>query len=57
MYYKENEIREYAIETIKERLEYDREYLNQDISEIHHDLFNTDYYIIGCYKAERWLNN
>ena len=57
MYYKENEIKEYTIETIKERLEYDKEYLNQDITDIHHDLFNSDYYIIGCYKAERWLNN
>ena len=57
MYYKENEIKQYAIETIKERIEYDQDYLDQDITEIHHDLFNTDYYIIGCYKAERWLDN
>ena len=56
-YYKQNEIKEYALTQIKENLEYDKEYLDQDISEIHHDLFNTDYYIIGYYKAEKWLNN
>ena len=57
MYYKENEIKEYAQEQIKESLKYDNDYLNNDISEIHHDLFNTDYYIIGYYKAEKWLSN
>ena len=56
-YYKQEEIKEYALDMIKERLEYDKEYLNQDIGEIHHDLFNTDYYIIGYYKAEKWLSN
>ena len=55
--YKENEIKEYAETQIKEYLEYDKDYLNNDISEIHHDLFNTDYYIIGRYKAERWMEN
>ena len=56
-YYKQEEIESYALDSIKERLEYDKEYLNQDISEIHNDLFNTDYYIIGYYKAEKWLSN
>jgi len=23
--------------------------------EVHHEIFNTDYYIIGTYKAEQWL--
>ena len=27
-----------------------------DIQELHHALFNTDYYIIGYYQAEQWLN-
>ena len=57
MKYKETEIKQYAIDTIKERLEYDKNYLDQDITEIHHDLFNTDYYIIGYYNAEQWLGN
>lgn len=25
--------------------------------ELHHQLFNTDYYIIGRYKAELWLSD
>ena len=25
--------------------------------ELHHELFNTDYYIIGYYKAEQWLKS
>ena len=24
-------------------------------NELHHELFNTDYYIIGTYRAEQWL--
>ena len=55
--FKLEEIKQYAEETIKERLAYDKEYLKQDLSEIHYDLFNTDYYIIGYYKAEKWLSN
>lgn len=27
------------------------------VDDIHHELFNTDYYIIGTYKAEQWLKN
>lgn len=28
-----------------------------EISEIHNEIFNTDYFIIGYYKAEQWLVN
>ena len=55
--YKEQEIKEYAEEQIKETLKHDKDYLDNDIIDIHHDLFNTDYYIIGRYKAERWMKN
>ena len=27
----------------------------KDWSELHHDAFNSDYYIIGTWKAEQWL--
>jgi len=57
MKYKIDEIKEYAIDTIKDNLEYDKEYLNKDIRDIHFDLFNSDYFIIGYYKAEQWLKN
>ena len=26
-------------------------------SELHHEAFNTDYYIIGTYKAEQWMGD
>lgn len=27
------------------------------IEDLHHEVFNTDYYIIGCYEAEEALKN
>lgn len=57
MEYKIDEIKEYAIETIKENLKYDKDYLNKDIQDIHFDLFNEDYYMIGYYQCEKWLSN
>lgn len=24
-------------------------------NEVHHEVFNTDYFIIGCYQAEKWI--
>lgn len=29
--------------------------VGMEVSELHHELFNTDFYIIGHYKAEQWL--
>jgi len=26
-----------------------------EATEVHHQIFNTDYFIIGCYQAEQWL--
>tara|TARA_R110000765_G_scaffold115430_1_gene208397 strand:- start:866 stop:1198 length:333 start_codon:yes stop_codon:yes gene_type:complete len=26
-----------------------------DLSDLHHELFNQDYYIIGYYQADQWL--
>tara|TARA_Y100000593_G_scaffold42166_1_gene80781 strand:+ start:168 stop:464 length:297 start_codon:yes stop_codon:yes gene_type:complete len=42
---------------IKENIDYDNDYLNNDLHDIHHDLFNSDYYIIGIYEATKWLKN
>ena len=47
----------WKVDTIKENLKYDNEYLSKDIDDIHFDLFNSDYYIIGYYNAEQWLKN
>jgi|TARA_R100001530_G_scaffold136351_1_gene116635 hypothetical protein len=55
--YKENEIKEYAIERIKEGLDYNPDYLKMDQGDLHHQLFNEDYYIIGHYTAQKWLGD
>lgn len=31
------------------------EYAGIEVSEIHNELFNTDYFIIGYYQSEQWL--
>ena len=57
MNYKRAEIKDYAIEQIKEKLKFDEGYLNNDTHDIHHDLFNSSYYIIGTYEAVKWLGS
>jgi len=29
--------------------------IRENIDDLHHDIFNTDYYIIGTYEAKQWL--
>ena len=31
------------------------DYEGCEVSELHHHLFNTDYYIVGYYQSEEWL--
>ena len=58
MNYKKQEIREHLEDFLKDCLEYDKDYLiNNDNREVHHNAFNTDYYIIGTHKAIEWLGN
>ena len=55
MNYKYNEIKEYFNDYIKEN---DSALNDNDfIDELHHHVFNTDYYIIGTYQASQWLGN
>ena len=42
------------INYIKDMLEYDYDLLDEDL---HHKLFNMDYYIVGNYQATQWLGN
>lgn len=39
----------------EERLIIDHEPMDQ--SDLHHEIFNTDYYIIGTYQATQWLGD
>ena len=56
---KKQELYEYAMERLKEIIEYDDAALNEirqgEISDIFHKIFNEDYYIVGYYQASQWL--
>lgn len=49
----QKQIRQDAVDAIIEALEFGYE---GDIYDLHNDLFNTDYYIVGTYEAEQFLN-
>lgn len=55
-YYKYDEIKEHFNYALKE---YEKDTLNQLIKdrELHNEVFNTDYYIIGTYDAKKWLSD
>jgi len=42
------------IETTTKELRHYKE-LPKEISDLHQELFNQDYYIIGYYQAEQWM--
>lgn len=48
--YIDEKIREHAIDGLK-----DLKGTDPEASEVHHKLFNEDYFIIGTTKAEKWL--
>ena len=50
------EITEFATDRVEELADYDESCLD-DIYELHHEIFNTDYYIIGTYRAKQWLGS
>jgi len=45
------EIKDYAIEGLESL-----KGTNPEGADVHHQIFNTDYYIIGTYKAKEWIN-
>ena len=52
------EIYEYTITQLAELSNHSSDYLeDNDISDIHQELFNTSYYIIGTYAAKKWLGD
>ena len=55
-YYKYDEIKSHFNDSL---VEYDKETLDKLIkdNELHHEIFNTDYYIIGRYQAKEWLSS
>ena len=57
--YKRAEIKKYLNDRVKELKEYSKESYNDMVKdgELHHEIFNTDYYIIGTYEAKQWLGD
>ena len=51
--FKYNEIKEYFDNFIKEN----SNYLKEIGDDLHHECFNTYYYIIGTYQAKQWLED
>ena len=47
-----NELIEFTIDALKDSISE-----NTYACDVHHEIFNTDYYIIGRYKAEQFLQN
>ena len=54
MDYKKKEIESYFNDWIKEQ---NAEWIVDNVDDLHHHCFNTDYYIIGRYKATQWLGD
>ena len=54
MEYKREEIKEYFDDFIKDQGE---DWIEENIDDLHHHAFNTDYYIIGTYQAKKWLGD
>ena len=59
MNFKKDEVTKYALARIQEIKDYDVKAYNQLVedNELHNEIFNTDYYIIGTFEATEWLDN
>jgi len=56
IYEKRQEIIEHAKEQIQYIYDYDADKVSLDnLHDLHHEIFNTDYYIIGRYQAKQWM--
>ena len=56
MNYKKEEIKQHFLDFIEDNKGNDN-WLEDNIEDLHHHCFNTDYYIIGTYQAKKWLDN
>ena len=58
IYEKRQEIIDFAKERIQEIYDYDQDKVTLDnVYDLHHEIFNTDYYIIGRYQAKQWMGD
>ena len=55
---KRQEIIDFAKDRIQAIYDYDPDKVTlDDLYDLHHEIFNTDYYIIGRYQAKEWLGS
>jgi hypothetical protein len=54
---KQKELREFCIERLQEIADYEttHDFKRRYTSDLHNDIFNTDYYIVGRYQAKQWM--
>lgn len=55
--YKYAEITDYFTDFIQEQEANDPSWITDNIDDLHHHAFNTDYYIIGTFQATQWLGD
>lgn len=53
-HYKKDEIKQHFDDFLNDQ---DEEWIEENIDDIHYHAFNTDYYIIGTYRAKQWCGN
>ena len=53
-YYKKDEIKDHFDDFLAES---DKDWIDENIDDLHHHAFNMDYFIIGYARAEHWLGN
>jgi len=53
--YKYEEIKSHFEDFIND--ENNKDFIKDNLDDLHHEIFNTDYYIIGRYEAKKWLGN
>ena len=55
---KRQEIIDFAKDRIQEIYDWDSDKVTIDnLYDLHHEIFNTDYYIVGRYQAKEWLGS
>ena len=54
---KKQEIKDFCLERLREIADYCgvQDFKDYYVSDLHNDIFNTDYYIIGRYQAKQWM--
>jgi hypothetical protein len=55
-------MKQYKYEEIKDHFEdfitgQDKDWVAENLEDLHHHCFNTDYYIIGTHQAKKWLGD